>query len=76
MTSDQLMDMLVAALVRQYSGSRRRWRVAIGPMRIYDVATHPHCNWAVDPSGTVPENAAIERLLDDVRGRYPILSGR
>jgi hypothetical protein len=75
MNIHQLQDLLLSALVRNHGGERRRWRTAMGPIRLYDVETHPHCNWAVAPSGSSRENAAMERLLDDMRGRHPIVSG-
>lgn len=75
MTAGELQDLLVNALVRQYGGNKRGWRAALGPLRVYDPTTHPHCNWAAAPSGSSAENAAIERLLDDLRGRYPLVTG-
>ena len=74
MKPHQLQDLIVATLVRQNGGERRRWRSALGPMRIHDLATHPHCNWSYSPAGSVRENAAIERLLDDLRGAHPIVT--
>ena len=73
MTAGELQDLLVNALVRRTGGSKRGWRAALGPVRVYSTATHSHCNWSVAPSGSAPENAAIERLLDDFRGRYPLV---
>ena len=61
------------ALVRSAGGSPRRWRVVLGPIRIYDIKTHPHCNWSVAPSGEVGEVARIERLLDTLRLEHPIV---
>ena len=74
MTASDLQDLLTATLVRQYGGSRRRWKSVLGAMRVYDPATHPHCNWSVALSGSVAEVAAIEALLDRVRGEHPIVS--
>ncbi|MCE7794965.1 hypothetical protein LWE61_00185 [Sphingobium sufflavum] len=73
MTVSQILDLLIAALIRKAGGSRRRWRQAIGPVRLYDPATHPHCNWSVAPVGNAQENALIERLLDDVRLDHPLV---
>jgi hypothetical protein len=73
MTGGELQDLLVAALVRKMGGSKRDWRAALGPVRVYGLDTHPHCNWSVTPSGSNGENAIIERLLDDLRGRYPLV---
>jgi hypothetical protein len=73
MTASQILDALIAALVRRAGGSKRNWRLAIGPVRIYDPATHPHCNWSVSPSGTLSEIAHIETILDDLRLSYPIV---
>lgn len=73
MTVGDLQDLLVAKLARASGGSARRWRLAIGPVYLHDIATHPHCNWSVRPSGDVRDVAHIERLLDSVRLEHPIL---
>ncbi|AJP74585.1 hypothetical protein TS85_16595 [Sphingomonas hengshuiensis] len=73
MTRADLQDILVTALLRQWGGTKRRWRLVIGPVRLYDPATHPHCNWSIAPAGTAGENAAIEAALDELRGQHPIL---
>src|SRR3546814_5362700 len=67
MTASELQDLLVATLVRKAGGTRRRWRIAVGPVRLHDLATHPHCNWSIAPSGGVREVAEIEQLLDSLR---------
>lgn len=72
-TTHELQDLLLSRLVRQHGGDRRRWRSALGPIRLHDLATHSHCNWSIDASGSPRENAAIERMLDDVRGVHPIV---
>ncbi|UYY59474.1 hypothetical protein [Sphingomonas sp. S2-65] len=74
MTASDLQDLLTATLLRHYGGSRRRWKTVLGPVRVYDPATHAHCNWSAAPSGSVAEVAAIEALLDRVRGEHPIVS--
>ena len=73
MTASELQDLLVATLVRRHGGTQRSWRLAVGRVRVYDAATHPHCNWAIDPSGSDREVAAIERLSDEVRLAHPLL---
>lgn len=75
MTDLDLQDVLLAALVRRHGGDRRRWRAAMGRIKVHALETHAHCNWSVAPSGSAGENAAIERLLDEMRGTYPIVSG-
>lgn len=74
MTSGQLLDLLIAELVRQAGGTRRHWRHVIGPVRIHDPATHPHCNWSIYPTGSAEDTDRIERLLDDVRLSRPIVT--
>lgn len=74
MTAQDLADLLMAKLVREHGGGRRRWRIAIGDVRVYSLLTHPHCNWAVAPSGNVRENAAIERCVDDLREQHPVVT--
>ena len=73
MTASELQELLVSTLLRQVGGTRRQWRMAVGPVRLHDLATHPHCNWSVAPSGGAREVAAIERLLDDVRLSHPFI---
>lgn len=73
MTAHQLQALLVTRLVRTHGGDSRGWRRAIGEIRLYDLDTHPHCNWAVNPSGSIRENAAIERLCDSLRAEHPIV---
>jgi hypothetical protein len=73
MNALDLQELLASALLRRFGGTKRAWRVAVGPVRTYDPATHPHCNWAVSPSGTPGQNAAIEQLLDELRARHPIV---
>jgi len=60
-------------LVRRAGGTQRRWRLVIGQVRLHDVATHPHCNWSVTPTGSAREVDEVERLLDEVRTAYPIV---
>ena len=74
MTSGALHDLFLSTLIRQAGGNRRRWRLAMGELRVYDPATHPHCNWAVTPAGTTGENEVIERLADDLRAAVPIVT--
>ena len=74
MTAGELGDMLVATLVRSVGGNARRWRIALGPVRVLDRATHPHCNWSVSPTGAAHEIAAVEALLDTVRLSHPLVT--
>ena len=76
MTASELQDRLVAALVRKVGGTQRQWRLAIGPVRLHDRATHSHCNWSVAPSGSSQVIAEIENLLDDVRLSHPFIRER
>ena len=71
MKASQLQDLIIDSLVRTVGGTRRQWRIAVGPIRMLDEKTHPHCNWSVSPAGSYRENATIERLLDDVRLTHP-----
>lgn len=73
MTSADLIDLFLARLVREAGGTRRRWKQVLGGVRLYDVATHPHCNWAIAPSGEALENAWVERIADRLRGEHPIV---
>jgi hypothetical protein len=74
MTRDQMIDLLVACLLRDHGRSKHHWRKAIGGLRLYDAATHPHCNWTATPTGSLRDVALIESLLDDMRFTYPMLS--
>jgi hypothetical protein len=74
MTASDLLDLLATQLVRRCGGSRRRWRAVLGTLRLYDAATHPHCNWSLAPSGGAGEVAAVESLLDEIRIRHPLIA--
>ncbi|MAW98566.1 MAG: hypothetical protein CMN72_02760 [Sphingomonas sp.] len=67
----ELEDLFLRTLLKQAGGNQRRWRLALGPVTLYDPATHPHCNWNVSPTGSAAENAVIERLADDLRIAHP-----
>lgn len=75
MTASDLQTLFVRTLMREAGGDRRRWRIALGDVRVYSLATHPHCNWAVTPSGSVREIARIEGVADVLRAQHPIISG-
>lgn len=74
MTASELQDLIVTVLFKQAGGTRRRWRIVLGPVRVHDLATHPHCNWSVTPSGGSRENGAVEDVLDRVRLDHPIVA--
>ena len=74
MTASDLQDLLTATLLRRFGGNRRRWKTVLGPIKVYDPDTHPHCNWSVAPSGTVNEVAGVEALLDRLRLDHPIVT--
>lgn len=73
MQASELQDLIVQTLVRQQGGSARRWRLAVGPVRVYGADTHPDVNWQIEPGGTGRENAIIERLLDDLRLSHSVV---
>jgi len=75
MTSSELLNLILARLVRAEGGSRQRWRRALGDVRVYSLATHPHCNWDLRSSGTAIELRAIEHVLDLARSTYPHVLG-
>lgn len=74
MTANDLIDLLVAQLLRDHGKTKHHWRKAVGPIRLYDRATHPHCNWSATPTGSPRDVALIEALLDDIRMAHPLLS--
>ncbi|WP_448663263.1 hypothetical protein ACG3SL_00880 [Sphingomonas sp. CJ20] len=73
MTGSELQDLIVGRLFRKYGGRKRQWQLAVGPVTVRDLATHPHCNWSIAPAGSIAENEAIERLLDEVRASFPLV---
>ncbi len=74
MTSDKIIDLLVARLVRDHGRSKHHWRKVLGSVRLYSRDTHPHCNWTITPTGTGREISVIEGLMDDLRMKHPLLS--
>lgn len=75
MSPSDLVDRFVAILLRTHGGTRRRWRAVVGQPRVYDVATHPHCNWSITPTGNAAEVEVVETLADRLRGEHPIIAG-
>ncbi|UZK65816.1 hypothetical protein [Sphingomonas sp. M1-B02] len=75
MTTHDLQDLFLATLLRRIGGNRRRWKTVIGPVRVYDLATHAHCNWSITPNGASAEIACVERIADELRLSHPIVSG-
>lgn len=74
MTAADLRDLFIRTLLRRIGGTQRRWRIVLRDVRVYSLETHLHCNWAVMPSGTIAENAAVERLADELRSSHPIVT--
>ncbi|WP_394652680.1 hypothetical protein [uncultured Sphingomonas sp.] len=74
MKASDLQDRIIAQLLRDHGGTKRRWRTAVGRVKLYDPATHPHCNWSLDPQGNAKENAVIEAMMDDLRLRLRIVT--
>jgi hypothetical protein len=74
MTASDLRDLFVITLTRRFGGNRRRWRLVIGDVKLYSRDTHPHCNWAVNPSGGAREVEAVEQVADDLRDQHPIVT--
>lgn len=72
MTELDLRDLFLTTLAKRFGGQRGRWMMVMGQMKLYPRATHPHCNWAVNPSGTVSENEAVEQVADELRALHPI----
>jgi hypothetical protein len=73
MTRSDIERLLVTTLTRVNGGSQQKWRRAAGTVQVYAQATHPHCNWDVRASGTIGEIAAVEKAVDDLRARHPII---
>jgi len=76
MTASDLQSLILATLVREQGSDRRRWRLVLGEVRVYSLATHPHCNWSVTPSGAFADIDAVETLVDQIRAQHPIVTVR
>ena len=74
MTSVQLIDLLVARLVRDHGGTKQHWRGLVGSVQLYSEQTHAHCNWQINPTGNRAEIAKIEKLIDGLRMDHPIIA--
>lgn len=74
MTAYDVRELLVRMVMRQHGGPLMRWRTVVGEIRVYPLSTHPHCNWRADPSGSVREVEAAERIIDQVSAQHPIVS--
>ena len=76
MTASDLQSLILTTLVREQGSDRRRWRLVLGEVRVYPLATHSHCNWSVTPSGNFADIDAVETLVDQVRAQHPIVTVR
>lgn len=74
MTAYDVRELLVRMVMRKHGGPLMRWRTVVGEIRVYPLNTHPHCNWRADPSGSVREVEAAERIIDQVSAQHPIVS--
>lgn len=74
LTVPELQDLIVATLARKFGRTQRHWRAVLGPVKLLDREHYPHCNWSVAPSGDSREVAELERLLDTLRLRHPIVA--
>jgi hypothetical protein len=74
MTAYDVRELLVRMVMRKHGGPLMRWRTVVGEIRVYPLSTHPHCNWRADPSGSVREVEAAERIIDQVSAQHPIVS--
>ena len=76
MTASDLQSLILTTLVREQGSDRRRWRLVLGEVRVYSLATHPHCNWSVTPAGDFADIDAVETLVDGMRAQHPIVTTR
>jgi len=74
MTAYDVRELLVRMVMRKHGGPLMRWRTVVGEIRVYPLSTHPHCNWRADPSGSVREVEAAERIIDQVSAQHPIVN--
>lgn len=74
MTGSDLQQLLVTKLVQSRGGTRQRWRRAVGELRVYSVATHPHCNWEVRASGSAGDIEAVEDMADRLRAAHAVIT--
>lgn len=74
MTKGDLHDLFLSTLVKEAGGTRRHWRLVVGEVKVYPLATHPHCNWSVTPSGSAAATNEVERVADTLRARYPVVN--
>ncbi|RYG89121.1 MAG: hypothetical protein EON59_02085 [Alphaproteobacteria bacterium] len=73
MTSAELLDVIIARLIKGFGGTQRDWRRVVGPIKTYPQDTHAHCNWTIVPRGTPRENTIVENLLDELRLTWPLV---
>lgn len=74
MTGSDLQQLIVTKLVQTRGGTRQRWRRAVGEVRVYSLATHPHCNWDVRASGSPSDIDAVDEVVDALCERHAHVS--
>jgi hypothetical protein len=74
-TPDELRETLVQILVGAVGGEEARWREAVGEVEKLSLAFNIKSNWAIHPTGTAGELAAIDKAAEVVRAAHPCVGG-
>jgi hypothetical protein len=74
-TPDALRDILVEILTGAAGGKAAKWRKAVGEVEKLSLAFNIRTNWAIHPTGTAAELAAIEKAAEVVRAAHPYVAG-
>ena len=69
-----LADLLVELLTGAAGGTEAEWRSAIGDVEKLPTWANVRSNWAVHPTGTAGQLAAIKKAVEVVRAAHPYAS--
>uniref|UniRef100_UPI0035C9F4E4 hypothetical protein n=1 Tax=uncultured Sphingomonas sp. TaxID=158754 RepID=UPI0035C9F4E4 len=74
-TAAELRDTLAHILAGAAGGTEEEWRAAIGEIEKLPTWANIRSNWAVHPTGSAKQLAAIEKAVEVVRAAQPYVAG-
>jgi hypothetical protein len=74
-TPTALRDILVEILTGAAGGTEAKWRKSVGEVEKLSLAFNIRTNWAIHPTGSATDLAAIDKAVEVVRTAHPYVAG-